>query len=58
MRTRRKKLLNKFFKLEMLESTNFNNYFEDNKTFYKKGLYKDRPESHTGGHKGHPTFSV
>jgi DNA mismatch repair protein MutS len=33
--------IDKFFKLEMLESTNFNNYFEDNKTFYKKGIYKD-----------------
>ena len=33
--------IDKYFKLEMLESTNFNNYFEDNKTFYKEGIYKD-----------------
>ena len=33
--------IDKYFILEMLESTNFNNYFEDNKTIYKTEIYKD-----------------
>jgi len=38
------KFIENHFILERLDSTNFRNYFEDTKTFFKKGLFKEIDE--------------